>query len=111
MKLHDYEWQLVLAAYMYEVHNISIMSDSQYDKLSLMPNKIPGFDINTGLWIHEFRKRKGIQSILNRALDQYKDIGAYEGTHPYILIAAKHRKDSKQDSYIDNRWYGRLNNE
>lgn len=55
IKLTPSEWKLFLAAYMYEVHDLSVMSDSSYDYLSNTiamegNTNIPGFDSNTGMW-------------------------------------------------------------
>lgn len=71
--------RLAIFAYAYEVHNESLILDSEYDALSLKIDKtiITGdkvtdkffkteFNPSTGLWIHKHPKLDGIKNIYFR---------------------------------------------
>lgn len=49
------EWDLVIAAYAYEILDDPTMSDFTYDLLckNLQNTNIPKFDADTGIWINE----------------------------------------------------------
>jgi hypothetical protein len=98
MILHtELEWELMLAAYIYESKpdEVCFMSDQTFDLLSNMNTNstIPGFDPNTGQWVTQLSQ--DYINILKEALSilirKYPD--KQEGT------AIKHLIDSK---YISN---------
>lgn len=50
------EWEIILAAYSYEILDKPIMNDSTFDyfcKALKLPTKIKGFSPDTGQWIHD----------------------------------------------------------
>jgi len=53
MLLSACEWEIVVAAYAYELLDSSTMSDYTYDLLCKRrrPSNIPNFDADTGMWI------------------------------------------------------------
>jgi hypothetical protein len=71
--------KLSVAAYAYEVHSDSIMSDGNYDKLALQIDKSVStdneimdaffkkeFEPDTGQWIHKHPDLVGIERIYNK---------------------------------------------
>lgn len=61
IRLNETEWLVVLNAYLYEVEDGTIMSDSSYDFFSECVAQqtivnIPGFNRSTGQFIHDLIK-------------------------------------------------------
>lgn len=80
LKYTKNEWQIIFAAYAYEIHHANFMSDYCYDMSarSLTDNTtIPGFDASTGMWINDLLKNEELLSILEKA---YKIWDGKEGT-------------------------------
>lgn len=68
--------RVALAAWAYEKHNTSLMTDDEFDKLclSIRPDVVTGnaemdkffreeFDPSTGLWVHEHPGRLRLESL------------------------------------------------
>lgn len=88
MKFREAEWDVMIAAYAYEVLDEPTLPDSTYDGFCKLLNElgtsIPGFDASTGQWIHELIKDKDILSVLDIAARKTLEMGAGTSCHHVI---------------------------
>jgi hypothetical protein len=96
------EWNLILAAYIYECtdEKDQFMSDQSYDRISnefkTKGCTIPGFDPNSGQWIHTLFSNPEYKRIITSAYcywKRYNNVGKGEGITPHCLINSEFISD------------------
>jgi len=72
----EFDWQVAIAAYAYEVLDDPIMTDFSYDyhcrELAKMGASIPGFDDATGIWVQEMDLDL-LDKVFHKARSYYPD--------------------------------------
>lgn len=99
IKHKDYEWAVIIAAFLYEIDKseMSLLSDSSYDStckyIEAIGSTIPDFNSNTGQWIYKLIKNKDYLNIIINAINRlqvYNNKGKTEGTAVSNLINKKY---------------------
>jgi len=99
------EWQVIIAAYAYEVLDDPIMSDSTYDFLCTFivdTATIKDFNPSTGMWIKDLIKDNSeLVLLLDNAVYNSKRLG--EGARAELLIPMQFITDSSLSYLEDNQ--------